>query len=344
MRFLSVLAVGLLIAPATIAQHQLFEIHPGSTSYTSRGNLGTGSGETIMGLHSTHWRGLGDNGKTCELTQLGLIDQDQNSFTQESFHLVIRTGDDINGPGTGIADRIARFGPILMPSTPTGSVNAWGQTITFSTPVTVPCDAFYGFGAELTNSTNWAADGMSCHTSFNRTTRNRQYCHMNSEAHGWYFQNGAATATADKTNYRTWRMRTGTTDTRPNLQLGATGTALGGGANQRYGMNGMFPDTGETLSARVTQTTATSTVMTYLDLGYGPGLAMFAGSSRLWLSALAATQVGNSTGTATGGLKHTEQLFGTTTGVPPIKIEFQSAVIDSGRGSLTNGNSCSILK
>ena len=121
MRLISVLTVGLLISSTAIAQNQAFSIHPGSTSYTSRGNLGTGSGETLMGLHTSHWAGLGDTGSACEVTQLGLVDQDQNSNTQESFNLVLRNGTDANGPGTGASDVIASFGPYRMPSTPTGS-------------------------------------------------------------------------------------------------------------------------------------------------------------------------------------------------------------------------------
>jgi hypothetical protein len=340
MRFLSVLTVGLLISSTAIAQSQTFAIHPGSTSYTSRGNLGTGSGELLMGLHTSHWRGLGDNGRACEVTQLGLVDQDQNSNTQETFHLVLRNGTDANGPGTGATDLIGRFGPLSMPSTPTGSVNAWIQTTTLSTPQAVPCEAHFGWGAELTASSNWSSDGMSVHTAFSRTNRNMQYCHLNSEPHGYYFPAGAAQATADTGNARTWRLRMGVSAANNVLQMGATGTVLGGGANQRYGMNGMFPNTGETLSARYTQCTAGATVQSYVSFGYGTGLSLTAGT-RLYLNpAFFMMLVGS---TAVGG--NETHLFGATPATPAVigPVAFQGAIIDAGSLALSNGNSTSIL-
>ena len=261
MRFISVLAAGLLISSTAIAQSQTFAIHPGSTSYTSRGNLGTGSGETLMGLHSAYWQGLGDDGSACSRTQLGLVDQDQNSNTQESFHLVIRSGTDSNGPGTGSSDVLYRYGPFNMPSTPTGSINAWIQTVTLGTPAVVRCGDFHSWGAEMTPSTNWSRDGMSTHTAFSRTNRNMQFCHLNSEPHGYYFTAGSSRATADTGNARTWRYRMGLSAARNVLQMGSTGNVLGGGTNQRYGMGGMFPNNTETLSARTTQCPAGADVL-----------------------------------------------------------------------------------
>jgi len=340
MRLISVLTVGLLISSTAIAQSQTFAIHPGSTSYTSRGNLGTGSGELLMGLHTSHWRGLGDNGKACEVTQLGLVDQDQNSNTQESFNLVLRNGTDANGPGTGAGDVIASFGPINMPSTPTGSINAWIQTVTLSNAQAVPCDAHFGWGAALTNSSNWSRDGMSVHTAFSRSNRNMQYCHLNSEAHGYYFPAGSSQATRDLGNARTWRLRMGLSTARNVLQLGSTGAVLGGGTNQRYGMNGMFPNTGETLSARYTQCTAGATVQSYVSFMYGPAIPLVAGT-RLYLNtAFFMMLVGS---TAAGG--NETHLFGPTPATPSIlgPVPFQGAIIDAGALSLSNGNSTSIL-
>jgi len=340
MRFLSVLTVGLILHSTAIAHNQAFAIHPGSTSYTSRGNLGTGSGELLMGLHTSHWRGLGDNGRACEITQLGLVDQDQNSNTQEQFHLVLRNGTDANGPGTASTDLIGRFGPLSMPSTPTGSINAWIQTSTLSSPQAVPCDAHYGWGAELTNSSNWSRDGMSVHTAFSRTNRNMQYCHLNSEVHGYYFPAGSATATRDLGNGRTWRLRMGISADRNVLQMGATGNVLGGGTNQRYGMNGMFPNTGETLSARYTQCAAGDVVMSFIGFAYGPALPLGT-SSRLYLNTAFFMNLGTTT-SAGGSETH---LFGATPATPSIigPLPFQGAIITGNDLNLSNANSTSIL-
>lgn len=332
------LAVG-LIASTVVAQSRSFEIYPGRTNASSRGGLGTASGETLMGLHASHWRGLGDSGTQCEATQLGLVDQDQNSMTQESFHLVIRSGSDSNGPGTSSADRLARYGPFKMPSTPAGSTNAWIQTITLGSPAVIPCDAHFAWGVELTSSPNWASDGMSCHTSFNRMGSNGQFCHPNAETHGYYFSTGSAKATGE---VRTWRHRLGLSSLRNVLQLGASGASLGGGASQRYGMGGMFPATGETLSGRVTQCMAGDTVWSYLGVAYlGGGLSLAPGT-RLWLNpSPLMVPVGASTassGSETHSYGPTPSLSSTIGPLP-----FQAAVIRRGTVFLTNSNATTIL-
>ncbi|MEE2887069.1 MAG: hypothetical protein VX951_06520 [Planctomycetota bacterium] len=332
------LTVG-LIASTVVAQSRSFEIHPGSTNASSRGGLGTVSGETLMGLHSSHWRGLGDTGIQCEVTQLGLVDQDQNSSTQESFHLVIRSGSDANGPGTGAVDLIARYGPFSMPSTPVGSINAWIQTVTLSTPAVIPCEAHFAWGVELTNSPNWASDGMSCHTSFNRTGSNGQFCHPNAETHGYYFTTGSAQATGE---VRTWRHRLGLSSARNILQLGASGVSLGGGTRQRYGLGGMFPATGETLTGRVTQCIAGDTVWSYLGATYIGGGLSVSPATRLWLNPSPfMVLVGSST--ATGGSE--THFYGPMPSVSSAigPLPFQAAVIRGGAALLTNSNAVTIL-
>ncbi len=292
-----------------------------------------------MGLHSSHWRGLGDSGTQCEINQLGLVDQDQNSQSQESFHFVIRRGTDTNGPGTAASDLIGRYGPLQMPSTPLGSINAWIQTMTLGTATAIPCDEHMSWGVELTSSPNWPTDGMSCHTSFNTTTQNGQYCHRNAEPHGYHFTTGSNRATAE---VRTWRHRLGLSSARNVLQLGATGSSVGGGSGARYGLGGMFPATGETLSGRITQCLAGDTVLSYLSLGYlSGGLALFPGT-RLWASpSPLLVLVGAST--ASGGSE--THSYGSTpsTAVPFGPLPFQAAVIRNGELSMTNANAISIL-
>lgn len=338
MRFLPFLAVGLLAAVAC-AQSRTFEIFPSNTDASSRGGLGMGSGETLMGLHTSYWRGLGDNGTQCEVTQLGLVDQDQNSRTQETFHLVVRRGSDANGPGTSSADRIARLGPFKMPSTPVGQLNAWVQTVTLVTALVIPCNSHFAWGAELTSSPNWSSDGMSVHTAATGTAHNGQYCHLKAGAHGYYFATGSSKATAE---IRTWRHRLGLSAARNVLQLGASGVSLGGGSRLRYGMGGMFPATGETLSGRLSQCLAGDTVFSYLSLVQLSGGIALSSGTRLWINpSPLLVLVGAST--ATGGSE--THLFGPTPSLPsPVgPLPFQSAVIRSGTLFLTNSNAVTIL-
>ena len=267
------------------------------------------------------------------------MDQDQNSGTQESFHLVIRSGSDSNGPGTGNGDRIGRYGPFLMPSTPSGSINAWVQTVTLSSPAPLPCDSHIAWGVELTSSSNWSADGMSCHTSFNRMGSNGQFCHLNAEAHGYLIPTGSTKATAE---VRSWRHRLGFSSDRNLFQLGASGLSLNGGARQRYGMGGMFPATGETLSGRVTQCLSGDTVLSYLGIVNLQGGLSLTPGTRLWLNPSPLMMlVGAST--ATGGAE--THLYGATPSVPSSlgTLPFQAAVIRNGVLSLTNAHATTIL-
>ena len=338
MRIGALLAIGLL-APLAVGQSRTFEIYPGSTDAASRGGLGVAAGETLMGLHASHWRGLGDNGSQCEAMQIGLVDQDQNSATQESFHLVIRSGSDANGPGTGASDRIGRYGPVLMPSTPSGSINAWIQTVTLGSPVVLPCESHIAWGVELTNSPNWSADGMSCHTSFNRQGSNGQFCHPNAEAHGYLFSAGSTKATAE---VRSWRHRLGFASARNLFQLGASGLSLNGGAAQRYGMGGMFPVTGETLSGRVSQCLAGDTVFSYLGIVNLPGGLALAPGTRLWLSPSPLVMLVGASTAAGGSETHS---YGATPTVSSSlgTLPFQAAVIRNGALSLTNAHATTIL-
>lgn len=341
MRLLSLLAVASLVSSALVAQSQVFSINGRGSSFTSRARLGTRPGETLMGLHKSHWRGLADNGTRCEITQIGLVDQDQNSNTQESFHLLIRSGTDATGPATGVAGRIARFGPLLMPSTPTGSINAWIQTVTPRNPAAIPCESHRSWGAELTNSPNWPADGMSCHSTTNSVIRNLLCCHRGAQPHGYYFVTGSARATAE---LRTWRMRFGLSTDRQILQLGATGRNLDPvcGTMQHYGMGGMFPGTGQTLSARITQCRAGDAVSSYLCVGFLPGGLAISPGTRLWVNpSPLVLQVGLSV--AIGST--VTHLLGVTpavlVAVGPLPI--QAVVVRRGVMRMTNANATTIL-
>jgi len=346
MRFLSVLTIGLVISSSAVAQNTAFEIH-GTTSYTSRGNLSTGSGELLQGLFSSRWTGLGDSGAACNHTQIGLVDQDQNSVSQESFHLLTRAGTDATGPGTTGADIINRWGPFLMPSTATGSVNAWIQTVTIGgAGGTLPCEGFAAVGTELTDSPNWAADGMSQHTSYGRANRNRQWGHANGLPMAYYMPTSSGVMTLDTTNARTWRARLGFPSTSPILQFGTTtdiGMVAGGVAPDgatRYGANGMFPAIGETLSARTQGVLAGDTVMTYLSFATFPGGLVISAGARLWLHPAVLIQVGNTTAV---GITEVHPL-GVVPPVGPLgPLPAQSAVIRAGALTLSSVNQVEIM-
>ena len=104
---LSILAMA-LFASTVVAQNQEFGLEGYQTSFTSRGGVGSGTGEVHQGFHSSHWRGLAENNgnsasPTAELTQLRIITQDQNCATKELWDFVVRGGEE--GPASAMGQR-----------------------------------------------------------------------------------------------------------------------------------------------------------------------------------------------------------------------------------------------
>ena len=76
-------------------------------------------------------------------------------------------------------------------------------------PVKPPCDGFYAWGIEATDSPNWTMDGQSMHTSFgsaafpDQNSWNEQVT-TGFKEHAWQVT-GTNTVATKPSNYRTWR-------------------------------------------------------------------------------------------------------------------------------------------
>ncbi|MCB9869274.1 MAG: hypothetical protein H6837_05400 [Planctomycetes bacterium] len=242
MRILPILAM-LAVGSVAVAQQDI-EIYPGQTSFTSRGNVGSGTGEVHQGFHAGYWRSIGDDGSACTINQWFGVIQDQNAATQENYYLVWRRGDDTNGPGITSADVISRVGPYNSPAG-TGTA-AWIVTSAVLTPpVTLPdCQenpvsgykGMFSIGMEFTAAPLWTADGVSLHTSFGSSTTPHQYSHGAQEDHAWMYLGPPATAMAHPSDLRSWRL--GQKVSQGALQM-CNGVAAA--ANDRCGMGGLFP-------------------------------------------------------------------------------------------------------
>ena len=150
MRFSSsILAVTLLPGTAfaqTPVQNQT-EIYPGTTSATSR--PGRRAGETLQGFARATWSGIGDSGTIAQITGLSSVSQDQNGQTQETFHWIVRSGNDTMGPTAGTAGEIAAAGLLITPPSSTRTAVVWALSTALSTPVTVLHDSFFAVGHRL---------------------------------------------------------------------------------------------------------------------------------------------------------------------------------------------------
>lgn len=235
MRLSSTLASVLFIGGALAAQNEVM-LKATAVSFTSRGNLGTGSGELLQGFHSTHWRALGEANPTPDGKIIGFRGeafQDQDRTTAEKFQWVVRSGTDAAGPTTGAAGEIFVSGGLALgPATGTGPV-AFNVTTALTTPVDVPCERFFAVGVRLPASPNWTADGHSVWASTQASAgAGAQTVDM-----AWQIV-GAATSAIHPSAKRSWRI--GFNQKPAALQLGHfVGTGAAG-----YGQGGIFPTAG----------------------------------------------------------------------------------------------------
>lgn len=263
MRILSVLAIALIAAPSFAQSISLF---PGTASFTSRGNIGTGSGDILMGLHNSHWRGIGDSGTACTVSGFRSILQDQNIATQESYHWVARSGSDANGPAAGSAGLLHRFGPFNMPTGAAGGPAAWILTTTLTTPAALPCEAHVSAGVELAVQPAWSTDGMSCHAALEALADQ----HTNALDMSWQIINGATTHPSGK---RSWSHSILLGN--PTLQMSVNG---------KNSIGGLFPVVGGTYAGQVTGAEATATAMLFLGVdAQATGFVLVPGTARLHL-------------------------------------------------------------
>ncbi|MFQ5503220.1 MAG: hypothetical protein ACE5F1_00305 [Planctomycetota bacterium] len=286
------------LSSLSVAQNQI-EIYPGVTSFTSRGNISRGSGETLQGLHDSHWRGIGDNGKACAINSLYVVTQDQNASTRETFHWVIRKGTDAAGPTTGKAGEVAVIGPLQTPPSTSTTPAAWGLTANLTTPATLPsCVGHYAFGLRLGPSPKWTSDGQSTHAS----RQSAAASHANQGDHAWQIIGAATTATHPSLK-RSWRYRVNALpDASPTCQVGNILSATG---TPKNGMGGMYPNTAATppnglvATIRSNGNKSGSSVL-LASAARTAGIPVFPGTSRAYVSPVGLLVLGTTTLDAQG--------------------------------------------
>lgn len=346
MRTSLLLGLGLLLAPAVAAQ-DTFVIYPDdarvATSATTRYNFGDLAGEMLQQVPAGNFAGVGDNGTACQVTNMTFTLQDQNDLSQENYSVIFRSAATGGGPDASAGGIIAQGGPFASPLG-TGTIAAYLITLTFTTPVSLPCtgDYFFGisFNAVPSALGTWAAgtEGISIHHAYNPGV-------------GTLGSNARATCPIV-----TWQIyatapngvRTGSARA-ANIGLGTTTPVLAIGNNDPsttripnlidYGIGGMFPavklsprDDG--LEARIADTAnLNGTGVFFLGTtSFGPGIPLGGFSGRIWLNPTGLIiQLGTAaiTGTTTGYAKIQVAPPTTIPAFTGITLFFQGVTVSS---------------
>ena len=165
MRLFLGLAAGMTFVSLAAAQTpNNYEIYPdpianqATTTYTTRGTLGSGPGEVLQEWPINLVAGIGDNGTTCQFVGAEFLTQDQDASTPEQYSVVARAD------AMGMPDVTALLLNATGLSTPAGTgITAWRITVTFASPFNAPCDKGMYVGLGLSGNATWTADGQSLH-------------------------------------------------------------------------------------------------------------------------------------------------------------------------------------
>jgi hypothetical protein len=236
MRYPSLLLAAVVVGNSLTAQtsYQAFSLHPGITSFTSRGNNGVNSGQIFQGVHTSTFRGVMDSGGAARIGRLHVVIQDQNCSTREGFDYVVRDGSDVAGPGTGSSSLLGTVTGIALPNSAKTTACAWGLTTTLAATaaITVPAVGHWSFGVLLPPAPNWTMDGVSIHAT--RATSHNS--HPRQEDQAWQILTNAVTA-IHPSQKRSWRFTAFVGD-HPGQSVGGVMKLRTGG---RQGYGGSFP-------------------------------------------------------------------------------------------------------
>ncbi len=224
--------LGLLLALVPVLSAQVIEIYPGSTNFTSRGSLGTGTGELLQGFHASQWRAIGSVGVPgAFLRGVRYVLQDQNAAIQDAYEVLVRSGTDPAGPATGSRGVLCSSGVLRLP--PAAGPMAWTVTTRFVTPCAIPSDGFVAAGLSVAANPAWSADGLSVHMA-----TLEQHVGPHRQDHAWEI-NGAAGAANHPVPPRSWRIAL--LSEGPIVQ---NGVFVAGTSEFIRGAGGMFPPFG----------------------------------------------------------------------------------------------------
>ena len=316
MRIHPILTFALLAAP--IYGQTAISLKGSTTTATSRGSIGTNTGEILTGFHRSHWRGIGDNAGSCQIQGFRATVQDQDSSTKESYHWVIRKGSDAAGPAVGSAGLLHSFGSFDMPKVKTGGPHAWSITVTLATPATIPCLSHVSVGIRLKAAAQWPNDGMSCHMSPGTSADQ----HGNAHDMSWQIEDGWVDHPSGN---RAWAQSVLVNT--PTLQMSING---------KKSIGGMFPKSGHLVyAANVSGAEANANSLLFLGVDTLPfGFPLVPGTARMYLGF---TKIKLLTATTADGNGDAYHSLGFVPSRSPIDtLYLQVAIFGATRHYLTN--------
>jgi len=261
---LSVVALAsFALAQAPNNRHLFFANEDNSTAnrFLSQVNAATRVGgnsatddEVLSDVSATPFRGVGASSNTaCAIAGQVFIIQDQDQTTQDNFKILVRKSAAPDGlPDVTATGLYAISGNItLPPGTGTGAI-AWQYNLTWTTAVTVNCEAGYYVGLELLPGAS-ATDFTLIQTANAISGTAPAFAGDNPRVpapkfHAMRVLQPAGTATRS-TSQRT--LAIATLVNTPTLNLGNIDNTRGG--YTCFGLGGLYPDTtrGDGLVARV---------------------------------------------------------------------------------------------
>jgi hypothetical protein len=280
------------------------------------------------------YRGIGDTGefrtrKTCELLGFGMISQDQDATTLETYWIVFRNAAMTGEPDGSPFGLITEIGPFELPLGPNPTPVAWIITTSFTTAVQVPCkDTNFYAGIRLSENLAWTGDGQSVWGSAYTDPANAAGDPVIAGAPSWAYQVDTSGAVLP-TNPRTWNFRLRTE--RAVFQIGCVQTTDG-----LFGSCGNYPDvTVHGLAFRVRD-----------EMNAGGPFAIFVGDSltggpplafdgHLWLNPGGMMMVATGTLDATGAAEFVPPGFGPGELLQYAgmgNMPFQAAILNIGNG------------
>ena len=236
MRYTSLLLAAVVVGSSLVAQtsYQAFSLHPGITSFTSRGNNGVFSGQVLQGVHTSTFRGVMDSGGAARIGRFHVVIQDQNCSTREGCNYEVRDGSDAAGPGVGSSSLLGTVTGIALPNSAKTTACAWGLTTTLAATAAIAVSAVghWSFGVLLPRAPQWSMDGVSIHA----TRAASHNSHPRQEDQAWQILTSALTATHPPQK-RSWRFTAFVGD-HPGQSVGGVMNLRTGG---RQGYGGSFP-------------------------------------------------------------------------------------------------------
>lgn len=331
---------------ASLAAQNNFILYPddarSATSVASRYSFGALAGEMLQQVPASALAGIGDNGTACQVTNMSFILQDQNNATQENYTVIFRSATGTGAPDATPTGIIAQSSSLLSPLG-TGGVAAYLVTVTFTSPLALPCTGDYFFGVSFTAASGWttSTDGISIHNAYNPPTGTLgSNARSTAPTIAWQiFDPGTGTAAFQASSARVANIALGTAA--PVLAIGnrdPLSTRSTGGID--YGLGGLYPavklgtrDDG--LDARINDTPSIGGVgVVFVGLGsFGPAIPIpgFLGRVYLDLTFPVIEFVAASiTGTTVGYGKVQLASPGVIPSSPGVTLYFQAFTVDSG--------------